>query len=172
MVWGSVESMSKKRQAKTAKTNAMRQLDRAGIPYGTSSYDSSGGLDALHVAEALGIPAGQIFKTIVLEAPDKQHFVAVLPGDDELDLKKLAARAGVKSVQLYNWRELKALTGYVRGGCSPMAMKKAFPTFIDNSAEGWERIFVSAGEIGQQIVLSPADLARATDGTFADLCQG
>lgn len=154
---------------KIHKTNAMRRLDQLKLEYSTSSYETDGGIDALHVAESLGVPASQIFKTIVLEGPNKEHFVAVLGADHELALKKVAAHFGVKNVQLFNWRELKPLTGYIRGGCSPIGMKRQFPTVIDDMAKGQDTIYVSAGEIGTQIVLAPEALAQAVSAEFAEI---
>lgn len=173
---------------KTRKTNAMRKLDQLKLDYSTSTYEAGGGIDTLHVAEALGVPAERIFKTIVLEADGpregtatgaghssyapagtKAHFVAVIGADHELDLKKVAAHFGVKSVKLFDWKELKALTGYIRGGCSPIGMKRQFPTVVDSAAEELERIYVSAGEIGTQIILAPAVLAQAVSAEFAEI---
>ncbi|MBC2681376.1 Cys-tRNA(Pro) deacylase [Corynebacterium anserum] len=154
---------------KIPKTNAMRKLDKLKLDYSTSSYDAKDGVDALHVANSLGVPSKKIFKTIVLEGPHKQHFVAVLSADHELALKKVAAHFGVKNVQLFPWRELKALTGYIRGGCSPIGMKRQFPTVIDDVAKNQDTIYVSAGEIGTQIVLAPETLAHAVSADFAEI---
>ncbi|WP_288814752.1 Cys-tRNA(Pro) deacylase [uncultured Corynebacterium sp.] len=154
---------------KIHKTNAMRQLDRAKVEYSMTIYETDGGIDALHVAESLGEAPERIFKTLVLESSDKQHFVAVIGADHELDLKKVAAHFGVKNVKLFDWRQLKELTGYVRGGCSPVGMKRALPTVIDASAAEMPEMYVSAGEIGTQIVLAPQDLAAVADAEFADV---
>ena len=166
---------------KIRKTNAMRRLDQLKQEYSTSTYSTNDGIDALHVAESLGVPAARIFKTIVLEADgpgegktgggNKDHFVAVVGANHDLDLKKVAAHFGVKSVKLFDWKELKNLTGYVRGGCSPIGMKRQFPTVIDSSAEGLDSIYVSAGEIGTQIILAPAVLAEVTAADFANIRQ-
>lgn len=161
---------------KAPKTNAMRLLDRAGVAYRSSTYATDGNVDALHVASKLGVDPQQIFKTIVLEtvgggaaSATDTHVVAVIGADHELDLKKVAAHFGVKKVSLVDWRGLKDLTGYIRGGCSPIGMKRLFPTVIDTSATEQEEIFVSAGEIGAQIVISPRDLAEVIDANFSPI---
>lgn len=170
---------------KFRKTNAMRKLDQLKLEYSTSTYETDGGIDALHVAESLGVPAERIFKTIVLEADGpgsshhssyapaggKTHFVAVIGADHDLDLKKVATHFGVKSVKLFDWKELKPLTGYIRGGCSPIGMKREFPTVIDDMAKGQDTIYVSAGEIGTQIVLAPGVLEEAVSASFATIRQ-
>lgn len=154
---------------KEVKTNAMRALDRLGIPYEYNLYDCGEFIDGAHVAALLGQPPEQSFKTLVAAGKSGGHYVFLVPVAEELDLKKAAAAAGEKSVTLIPVKELTPLTGYVRGGVSPLGMKKRFPTLIHQSAADFPRIIISAGRLGAQIFLSPADLCAATGGTFADI---
>lgn len=158
-------------KAKIAKTNAMRELDAAGVDYQMSSYVADGEISALHTAQLLGVNPEMIYKTLVMEDGVGDHFVAVIAGVSELNLKKVAAHFGVKHVNLINWKTLRDITGYIRGGCSPLAMKKSFPTVIDENAILQDKIYVSAGVIGTQIVVSPEDLARVISAEFADIVQ-
>ncbi len=155
---------------KLHKTNAMRELDTLSIPYKTAQYavdpDHPTGFN---VAEELGESPDQIFKTLVLHGERKGYLVCCLPSDFELDLKKVARVAGDKKVELIPVKKLFPTTGYIRGGCSPLGMKKKFPTFIDETAQLFDEIAVSAGERGEQIIVNPFDLQKATDATFADL---
>ena len=143
---------------KTDKTNAMRLLDAAKIPYKTRLYDPEITLGT-EVARLLNEDPDRVFKTLVCESPNHEHFVFVIPVNAELDLKKAAKAAKTKSIDLIPQKELLPLTGYVHGGCSPIGMKKAFPTFIEESASLFEAIFVSGGRKGMQIEISPVDLA-------------
>lgn len=155
---------------KINKTNAARLLDRAGIAYRLIPYNfDPDDLAAHHVAEELGEDIRQVFKTLVLHGERAGHFVCVVPGDTEVDLKKAARVAGAKKADLIPMKELLPLTGYIRGGCSPIGMKKAFPTFIHQSCLGFDTIFVSAGVRGLQIAINPNDLIRFTSSTVADL---
>ena len=156
---------------KIAKTNAMRLLDEAGVAYRMSSYEPDGEIGALHTARVLGINPELIYKTLVLEDGEGGHFVAIVPADADLDLKKTAAHFGVKHVQLINWRTLRDLTGYIRGGCSPLAMKKPFPTVIEETAQLHDEFYISAGVRGTQIVVNPEALAPVIDAGFADIIQ-
>ncbi|MDR1612537.1 MAG: Cys-tRNA(Pro) deacylase [Planctomycetota bacterium] len=155
---------------KTAKTNAARLLDRAGVDYRLVSYRvDERDLGAIHLANELGEPPGRIFKTLALSGDKTGHFVCCLPGDLEVDLKKAAKASGNKSASLLPLKKLQAATGYVRGGCSPLAMKKRFPTFIHQSAEQFPAIYVSAGLRGLQILIDPRALAAVAGAVFADL---
>ena len=157
---------------KADKTNAMRLLDRARIAYEALSYPSDGtALDAPHVAALLQEDPARVFKTLVLMGSDGQLYACLLPGDAALDLKAAAAHFGVKSLRMAEAGKLKELTGYVRGGCSPLGMKKALPTAADRSALAHPYILVSAGRIGQQIKIDPQALARAANLRWADLTQ-
>lgn len=155
---------------KINKTNAARMLDRAGIVYDLIPYEVDvDNLAATHVAESLGEDVAMVFKTIVLRAGAGAYFVCVVPGDAEIDLKKAAAAAGVKRAELLPMKELLPLTGYIRGGCSPVGMKKAFPTYFHCTATDHEFIYVSAGVRGLQFKVKPADLIDYVHGTVADI---
>ena len=150
------------------KTNVMRLLDRAALTYIPHYYDPSE-TQGTAVAALLGEEEERVFKTLVTESGDRQHFVFVIPVAETLDLKKAARAAGVKSIAMIKQKELLPLTGYVHGGCSPVGMKKPFPTFIEESALLYERIYVSAGKPGAQVELSPDALAAYIGGAFAPL---
>ena len=150
------------------KTNVMRLLDAKSIPYEAREYDpeiTSGPL----VAAALGEDPDTVFKTLVTEGPKKEHFVFVIPVNAELDLKKAAKAARVKSIAMIPQKELLPLTGYIHGGCSPFGMKKPFPTFLDETAELFPNIFVSAGRRGYQVGISPSDIVSQIGASFVDL---
>lgn len=158
--------------AKTAKTNVARLLDKAAIPYELIPYEvDENDLAASHVAEQLGEDIKRVFKTIVLTAGPGKFFVCVVPGDAEIDLKKAAKAAGYKKVELLHMKELLPLTGYIRGGCSPIGMKKPFPTFIHESAFAYDEFFVSAGVRGLQLKISPEALRAFINATSADLIK-
>lgn len=158
--------------AKIAKTNAARLLDKAGIAYELVPYTvDPDNLAADHVARELGEDIRQVFKTLVLTGGAAGHFVCVVPGNCEVDLKKAAKAAGAKKAELIPMKELLPLTGYVRGGCSPIGMKKPFPTFFDTSATGFDTIYVSAGVRGLQLKINPAALISFTGSAVADITQ-
>ncbi|GAA6514398.1 Cys-tRNA(Pro) deacylase [Phocea massiliensis] len=153
-----------------AKTNAMRMLERAKIPYEIHTYDHSDGqIDGISVARKVGLDPDTVFKTLVTRGASREIYVFVLPVAKELDLKKAARSVGEKSIELVKIEEINKLTGYIRGGCSPVGMKKAYPTVIDASAQGFPAITVSGGRIGSQVTLSPADLAAISRATFSDV---
>ncbi len=153
-------------------TNAMRLLTQAGIPFGTSEYPvDESDLSGVHAAAMLGVDADCVFKTLVVRGERKGVCVFVIPVAEELDLKKCAAAMGDKKAEMIHVRELLGLTGYVRGGCSPIGMKKKYPTYIDEIATLFDRIYVSAGMRGQQLIIDPEDLRAYTDATFADLTK-
>jgi len=152
------------------KTNALRILEAAHIPHEWICYESAEGeIDAVSVAETLGVEAERVFKTLVARGSATGVIVFCIPGPCELDLKKAAAVSGNKSLDLVKARELKMLTGYVRGGCSPVGMKKAYPTWIDETALLFDRIYVSAGAHGIQVLLTPQHLAAVVEANFADV---
>ena len=159
------------KEKEPTKTNAMRLLDGAGIAYQSHSYDSSDGhIDGEAVAKKIGRDFYQVYKTLVSQGPGPgQYFVFVIPVDQELDLKKAAKAAGVKSIQLAPVKDLTKLTGYVRGGCSPIGMRKQYKTFYHMSCESLDTMAVSAGKIGAQVELAPAELIRLTRGVTADI---
>lgn len=156
--------------AKINKTNVARLLDNAEVQYDLIPYEvDESDLSAPHVAEQLGEDVKSVFKTIILSGDKSGYFVCVVPGDAEIDLKKAAKVSGNKKCDLLPMKDLLPVTGYIRGGCSPIGMKKHFPTFIHASAQQYQRIFVSAGVRGLQIALSPADLMLQSRGEYADL---
>ena len=158
---------------KVSKTNAARLLDRAKIHYELIPYRvDEDDLAAVHVAEQLGEPIERVFKTLVLRGDRTGVLICVVPGDAEVDLKAAARASGNKSVEMLHMKELLPTTGYIRGGCSPIGMKKAFPTFVDSAAQHLERVSVSAGVRGCQVILAVDALVACTKAKFADLCRG
>ncbi len=157
-------------KAKINKTNAARMLDKAKVAYQLIPYEvDENDLSATHVAESLGEDIAQVFKTLVLLGDKTGHLVCVVPGDHEIDLKKAARVSGNKRCEMIAVKELFPLTGYIRGGCSPLGMKKKFPTFIHETLELFDKVYVSAGIRGLQIEIAPKDLIRACDATVSDL---
>lgn len=153
---------------KIEKTNAARLLDRAGIAYELIPYEvDENDLAATHVAESLGEPIERVYKTLVLRGDRNGHFVCVVQGDREVDLKAAAKASGNKSADLIPMKELLPTTGYIRGGCSPIGMKRRFPTFIDSSCEAFDYIYISAGVRGLQLRISPSDLVRFVGAELA-----
>lgn len=156
----------------TTKTNAARMLDGLGISYELRGYEvDPEDLTALSVAAKIGLPAEQVFKTLVTVAHGGEHLFAVVPGDAELDLKKLAHAAGVKKVELASLKDVEPLTGYVRGGVTVMGARRAFRVFVDETVELFEVISVSAGVRGLQLVMRPEDYLRAAGGVMGDLAK-
>lgn len=155
---------------KVQKTNAARLLDARKIAYELVSYEvDENDLSAVHVAAQLGENIQQVFKTLVLQGDKTGYFVCVLPGEAEVDLKKAAKASGNKSCALVHMKELLGLTGYIRGGCSPIGMKKQFPTYFHQTCTDFPSIFVSAGVRGLQFKIKPDDLVAVTRGIIADL---
>lgn len=155
---------------KIEKTNAARQLDKAGISYRLIPYEfDENDLAAQHVADSLGQDIRQVFKTLVLHGDKTGHLVCVVPGDCEVDLKALAKVSGNKKVEMILMKDLLAVTGYIRGGCSPIGMKKRFPTYFHSTAENFDVIYVSAGVRGLQIEIEPVSLIRFVGASVADV---
>ena len=154
---------------KEFKTNVMRVLDQKKIEYKSHSYADTDAISGKEVAEALGENPDRVFKTLVTQGNSRNYYVLMIPVLMELDLKKAAKAACDKSMELIPVRELLPLTGYIRGGCSPVGMKKQYPTHLDETAQLWEEIAVSAGERGHQMLLSPEKLAAFIGGEFVDL---
>ena len=151
------------------KTNAARILDDMNITYRIMEYEvDENNLDAVHVANSVGMPAEQVFKTLVIRGDKTGVLFAVIPGNGELDLKALAKVSGNKRTELVPLKEVLPLTGYIRGGCTAIGMKKKFPTYIDESAANLERFTVSGGVKGAQLLVSPADIIKYTN---AKLCS-
>lgn len=154
------------------KTNVARLLDKAKIPYELVPYTvDENNLAADHVAEELGEDINQVFKTLILHGDRSGHFVCVVPGNTEVDLKKAAKAAGAKKAEMIPMKELLPLTGYIRGGCSPIGMKKPFPTFFHTSALDFDVIYVSAGVRGLQLKIDPQDLISYVRANVTDLIQ-
>ena len=156
---------------KISKTNAMRILDSEKITYNIREYPENGPIAAVDVARYLEQPADRLFKTLVTTDNNHGYYVFCLPGDEELDLKKAARVAGVKKIEMLKQKDLLPLTGYIHGGCSPVGMKKVFPTYMDASAQNWDSIYVSGGKIGLQIEVNPQDLTKFLPLSFADLLK-
>jgi Cys-tRNA(Pro)/Cys-tRNA(Cys) deacylase len=157
---------------KTEKTNVARLLDKAGIKYNLTPYEfDENDLAVQHVAECLGQPIERVFKTLVLQGDRSGYVVCVVPGDAEVDLKALAKASGNKKVEMIAMKELLGVTGYIRGGCSPIGMKKKFPTYFHSTAPDFETIYVSAGVRGLQIEIAPDDLIRYVDGITAEVAK-
>ena len=155
---------------KVSKTNAARLLDRAKINYELIPYRvDEDDLAAVHVAEQLGEPIERVFKTLVLRGDRTGVLICVVPGDAEVDLKAAARASGNKSVEMLHMKDLLPTTGYIRGGCSPIGMKKSFPTYIHSTCRLYDSIYVSAGVRGLQIRIAPDDLIRTTDASVVDL---
>ena len=155
------------------KTNAMRMLDKAKVNYTFHEYDhSDGAIDGVAVAAKLGQDPARVFKTLVTQGASRAFYVFVIPVAEELDLKAAARAVGEKSVAMLHVADLLKTTGYIRGGCSPVGMKKAFVTTVDASAQDKETIMVSAGRIGAQVELAPADLLAVTGAKYAAITAG
>lgn len=152
--------------SKEVKTNAMRILDKHHISYEIIQYECDIFIDGLHTAEKTGAPVEQSFKTLVAQGKSRQYYVFVVPIAEEVQLKQAAKAVGEKSIELIPVKEITKITGYVRGGCSPLGMKKQFPTIIHKSAESYDKIYVSGGRLGTTICLNPKELAQVTGARF------
>lgn len=155
--------------AKETKTNAMRILDKNHIAYAVFTYDCDGFMDGVTVANSINQPLEKVFKTLVAQGKGREYFVFVIPVADELDLKKAAASVHEKFVELIAVKDINAVTGYIRGGCSPIGMKKLYKTVVHQSAAQLDRILFSGGRPGAQIEMSPADLAAVIPVLYEDL---
>lgn len=151
---------------KEQKTNAMRHLDKLGIPYAVQTYRCPAFTDGIAVAEQLGLPVQRTFKTLVTQGKSGRYYVFVIPVAEELDLKRAAHTVNEKSVAMLHVKDIPAITGYIRGGCSPIGMKKSFPTFLEACAMQYDSIFISGGRLGTQIELSPEGLLKAAHGAL------
>lgn len=157
---------------KIEKTNAARLLDKAGIKYNLIPYEvDEDNLAVQHVADSLGQNIECVFKTLVLHGDKSGYIVAVIPGNGEVDLKSLAKASGNKKVEMIPMKDLLSVTGYIRGGCSPVGMKKRFPTYFHSTAENFDIIYVSAGVRGLQLEISPSDLIRFVSAEVADIAS-
>ncbi|PWL41479.1 MAG: Cys-tRNA(Pro) deacylase [Bacillota bacterium] len=153
------------------KTNVMRMLDQKKIPYRAHYYGAGEALAGIQVAQLLGEDPARVFKTLVTVGHSRRNYVFVIPVGEELDLKKAARTVGEKAIEMVKSKDLLSLTGYVHGGCSPIGMKKPFPTILHESARAFDAILFSAGRIGAQVEVSPEDLKRMVNYRFADLIK-
>ncbi|MCI7235317.1 MAG: Cys-tRNA(Pro) deacylase [Veillonellaceae bacterium] len=157
---------------KNKKTNAARILDRLKISYEIKEYEVDlDDLSAIHVAASAGMDVKMVFKTLVCRGDKNGVLMACIPGDGELDMKALAAASGNKRVEMVHLKEVLGLTGYIRGGCSPLGAKKNYPVYLNESCNDFDRIAISAGIRGQQLILSPDDLIKAVNATVAKLIR-
>ena len=164
------EVLSMAKSPKISKTNAVRLLDQQNVSYDLFEYEvNDGKIDGVSVAQKIEQPVEKVFKTLVATAGPGKVFVFLVPVAQELNLKAAAKAAGAKKIEMLPVKDLLGLTGYIRGGCSPLGMKKLFPTFIDDTAQILDTMIVSAGKIGMQIHLEPSDLMTCTQGTYAAL---
>lgn len=154
---------------KNTKTNAMRILDKNKIKYEVNFYDCDEFIDGIHIADMLSQPYESTFKTLVTKGKSGEHFVFVIPIDKELSLKAAAKAVGEKSVEMLHVKDIRDVTGYIRGGCTAIGMKKQFPTVIDSSALNFDEIIVSGGALGTQIFLSPDDFIKVTKAKAAEI---
>ena len=154
-----------------SKTNAMRILDREKVAYTIREYPENGPIAAVDVANYFGQPADRLFKTLVTTDNNHGYYVFCLPGSGELDLKKGAAIVGAKKIEMLKQKDLQKLTGYIHGGCSPIGMKKLFPTVVDTSAMNWETIYVSGGKIGLQVEIDPRCLEKVVNAKFESITK-
>lgn len=157
---------------KENKTNAMRILETMNIQYDMRTYDSDGFIDGVSLAKKLSLPCEQVYKTLVTVGKSREHYVFVIPVADEIDLKKAAKVVGEKSLEMLPLKDLTAVTGYVRGGCTSVGMKKKFRTTIQEDAMLLEQIVVSGGRLGLQLILLPDDLCAAAEAEYADVIVG
>ena len=156
---------------KELKTNAMRILDKHKIPYEIINYECDEFIDGIHTAEKTGAPVEQSFKTLVMQGKSRQYYVFVVPIAEEVHLKNAAKTVGEKSVEMIAVKDINQITGYVRGGCTPIGMKKLYTTVIHESAQNFEKIYISGGRIGTSITVSPNALTEVTGAIFADIIQ-
>ena len=156
-------------KSKDVKTNAMRILERMKIPYSHYTYECEEFVDGIQVADMLGLPHEKVYKTLVTQSASKEYFVFVIPIADELDLKKAARSVGQKSVAMIHVKDINAVTGYIRGGCTAIGMKKQYRTVIEAKAQELPTVIVSGGRIGSQIELEPEQLKKAAQAEFASI---
>ena len=156
---------------KEVKTNVMRILDKNKVPYEAFAYEVDEFVDGIHCADAIGAPHEQSFKTLVAQGKSKEYYVFVLPIEKEVHLKTAAKAVGEKSVEMIHVKDINKITGYIRGGCSPLGMKKQYKTVIDSAARAFEEIYVSGGKIGSTVKVGTQALAKLSNGKFAPLYE-
>ena len=154
---------------KEIKTNAMRMLDKLKLSYKVHTYECDEFIDGVHIAQMLGEDCAACFKTLVTQGKSGSYYVFVIPVDKELDMKKCARSVGEKSLEMVHVKDINAVTGYIRGGCTPIGMKKQFRTVIHSSAQALEQMIVSGGKLGTQLELTPQDLAKSCQAVFDDI---
>lgn len=154
---------------KEIKTNAMRILETKKIPYATHTYECEEFIDGIQIADMLGLPHEKVYKTLVTQGNSKNYYVFVIPIAEELDMKKAAKSVGEKSVAMLHVKDINAVTGYIRGGCTAIGMKKQYVTRIEEAAKNLEHIIVSGGKLGTQLELTPDDLLKASNAEYADI---
>jgi len=159
-----------KDKEKDIKTNAMRILDKNRIPYQVNTYECEEFIDGIHIADMLGQSYDQSFKTLVTVGKSGEHYVFAIPIDRELDLKKAARAVGEKSVEMIHVKDINQITGYIRGGCTPIGMKKNYVTVLHSSIRTLDEVIISGGRIGSQIQMKPDDLIRVTNARVEDIC--
>ncbi|MDD6266654.1 MAG: Cys-tRNA(Pro) deacylase [Clostridium sp.] len=159
-----------KDKEKDIKTNAMRILDKNRIPYQVNTYECEEFIDGIHIADMLGQSYDQSFKTLVTVGKSGEHYVFAIPIDRELDLKKAAKAVGEKSVEMIHVKDINQITGYIRGGCTPIGMKKNYVTVLHSSIRTLNEVIISGGRIGSQIQMKPDDLIRVTNARVEDIC--
>ena len=157
--------------SKEVKTNAMRILDKNKVSYEYNLYECDEFVDGVSVADMLGQSYDTSFKTLVTVGKSSEHYVFVIPIDKELDLKKAAKTVGDKSVEMIPVKNILSVTGYIRGGCTPIGLKKKYPTVFHSTLTDYEKVIISAGKIGAQIIINPTELLRVTDGRCADIIK-
>ena len=158
-----------KHKEKEIKTNAMRILEKNKVPYETIQYECEEFIDGLHTAQKTGAPVEQSLKTLVVQGKSKEYYVLVVPIAEEIDLKKAARVLNEKSIEMIHVKDITKVTGYVRGGCSPLGMKKQYPTVVHRSALEYDEIYISGGRIGTTLKLKPEDLAKTIKADFEDI---
>ncbi len=158
-----------KQKEKEVKTNAMRILEKNKIPYEAIQYECDEFIDGLHTAQKTGAPVEQSFKTLVVQGKSREYYVLVIPIAEEIDLKTAAKAVGEKSLEMIHVKDITKVTGYVRGGCSPLGMKKNYPTVIHESAKKYEQIYISGGRIGTTLKVNPLQLAETVHARFEDI---
>lgn len=161
--------MAKNKAEKIEKTNAMRILETEKLPFQTYSYECEDFIDGVTMAEVIGQDVKYVYKTLVTVGKSKEYFVFVIPVAEELDMKKAAHACGEKSIEMIHVKDITNVTGYIRGGCTAIGMKKPYKTYVDESARELDKIIVSAGKRGMQIELLPEDYITACNGTYADI---
>lgn len=154
---------------KEVKTNAMRILDRNKISYRINLYECDEFIDGIHIADQLGQNYAMTFKTLVMVGKSRQYYVFAIPIDKEVDMKKAAKVVGEKNLEMVHVKDINQVTGYIRGGCTPIGMKKSYPTILHESAKNFDEIIISGGRLGTQIFLAPDDLLQVTKGKYADV---